>query len=78
MYIFNTIYLNHFHFIIVNITGISSVHLILQELAAGKAEAEISQKGEEYGIKPEVAITEETERIKNRFLEDEFEGENFE
>jgi hypothetical protein len=36
--------------------------LILQELAAGKAEAEVSEQGEEYGIKPEVAITEETER----------------
>jgi hypothetical protein len=51
--------------------------LILQELAALKAEAEASEQGEEYGIKPEVEITEETGRENNRLLEDELEGENF-
>jgi hypothetical protein len=40
-----------------------------------EVEVEASEQDEEYGIKPEVAITEETERKKNRFSEDEFEGE---
>lgn len=52
--------------------------MILQELAALKAETEASEQDEEYGIKPEVSSTEETGRKKNRFLQDEFEGANFE
>lgn len=52
--------------------------MILQELAALKAETEASEQDEGYGIKPEIASREETGRKKNRFLEDEFEGANFE
>ncbi|PNF32876.1 hypothetical protein B7P43_G01870 [Cryptotermes secundus] len=52
--------------------------VIEMELAALKAETEASEQDEEYGIKPEVASSEETGRKKNRFLKDEFEGANFE
>jgi hypothetical protein len=58
---------------------ISFVCFILQELAAVKAEAEeASQHDEEYGIKPEVAITEESVRKESTFMEDEFVDENYE
>jgi hypothetical protein len=47
----------------------------LQELAAVKAEA-TSEHDAEYGIKPQMEITEESVRKKNRSMGDEFVGEN--
>jgi hypothetical protein len=37
--------------------------LVLQELAAVKAEAEASEQDEEYGFKSELAVAEETENL---------------
>jgi hypothetical protein len=55
------------------------VCFVLQELAAVKAEAEEAcQHDEEYGIKPEVAILQESVRKESTFMEDEFVGQNYE